>query len=260
MIGLGILSWSPLCAQDTLTVMSYNIYHGEQPYNEGQNNLQEVADLIKEIQPDFVALQEVDEMTERVAALNQGQPFSLADSLAALTGMHGYFGKAIDYAGGGYGEGLLSKVPLETQKIMLPVPKGGEDRALLFAKVQTSSGHHLIVGGTHLGHQFSENRLAQVVRINDYFSDMDVPILLGGDFNFTPESESYRTMQEQWIDAALLSGVEPGPTISYENPQKRIDYIFLSREFDWEVLDYRTIKVGYSDHMPVVATIVMHAR
>ncbi len=99
----GILWCTSLFAQDTLTVMSYNIYHGEQAYEEGRGNLKDVAALIYEIDPDFVALQEVDEMTGRLAALNNGKPFSLVDSLAKLTDMHGYFGKAINYDGGGYG-------------------------------------------------------------------------------------------------------------------------------------------------------------
>src|SRR5699024_5000022 len=113
-------------AQDTLTVMSYNIYHAEQAYDDGKGSLQDIASLSNEIEPDYVALQEVDEMTGRIAALNVDEPFSLIDSLATLTNMTGYFGKAIDYDGGGYGNGLLSKEPLQPQKLMMPNPKGGE--------------------------------------------------------------------------------------------------------------------------------------
>src|SRR5699024_3552207 len=77
-------------AQDTLTVMSYNIYHGEQAYEAGEGSVQDIASLINEIEPDYVALQEVDEMTGRIAALNVDEPFSLIDSLATLTNMTGY--------------------------------------------------------------------------------------------------------------------------------------------------------------------------
>lgn len=155
-----LLSWTIAPAQDTLTVMSYNIYHAEQAYDEGKSSLQDIADLINRERPDFVALQEVDEMTDRLAELHEGKPFSLTDSLAELTKMKGYFGKTIDYGGGGYGIGLLSKRSLTPQKVELPNPRDGEVRAFLFAEVQTASGQLIIFGGTHLDHQFPENKTA----------------------------------------------------------------------------------------------------
>lgn len=253
-----LLSWTAAPAQDTLTVMSYNIYHAEQAYDEGKSSLRDIADLINKEQPDFVALQEVDEMTERLAGLNEGKPFSLTDSLAELTNMKGYFGKTIDYGGGGYGIGLLSKRSLKSQKVELPNPGEGEVRAFLFAEAQTASGQPVIFGGTHLDHQYPENKTAQVQAISGYFSNRKVPIVLGGDFNFTPDSEQYTQMREQWMDAALLFDGEPEPTIPAADPGRRIDYFFLSDSGRWEVLDLRTVKKKYSDHLPVVATVVLH--
>lgn len=253
-----MISCSPATAQDTLTVMSYNIYHAEQAYDEGKSSLQDIAALINKEQPDYVALQEIDEMTERLAELNEGNPFSLTDSLAELTTMNGYFGKTIGYGGGGYGIGLLSKKTLKAQKVLLPNPRNGEQRAFLFIEAQTESGQPLIVGGTHLDHQFPENKTAQVQAVNEYFSNKKIPVLLGGDFNFTPDSEQYTQMQKQWTDAAILFDGEPEPTIPAEDPDRRIDYFFLSKNYRWEVLDLRTIKVEYSDHLPVIAIVVIH--
>jgi len=248
----------PVHAQDTLTVMSYNIYHAEQAYDEGKGSVQDIASLINEIQPDFVALQEVDEMTGRMAALNDGEPFSLIDSLATLTNMTGYFGKAIDYDGGGYGEGLLSRQPLESQKVMLPNPKGGEKRAMLYVKAHTSTGQAFIFAGTHLGHQFKENRVAQVKAINEYFSTYSQPVMIAGDFNFEPSDKAYDVMQKQWMDAAVEVGKQPEPTYSSKDPQKRIDYLFLSNSSNWKILEIKTVKRNYSDHLPVVGKVVVY--
>lgn len=253
-----MIACNPGAAQDTLTVMSYNIYHAEQAYEEGKSSLQDIAGLINKEEPDFVALQEVDERTERLAALNNAPPFSLTDSLADLTNMIGYFGKTIDYGGGGYGIALLSKESLKSQKVELPNPGDGESRALLFLEAQTESGQPLIVGGTHLDHRFSENKTAQVRAVNEYFSNRKLPIVLGGDFNFTPDSEQYTQMQQQWTDAASLFDGEPEATIPAENPDRRIDYLFLSNQSNWEVLDIHIIDVNYSDHLPVVARLVIH--
>lgn len=258
LVMLWLLSGTIAPAQDTLTVMTYNIYHAEQAYNEGKSSLQDIAGLINREQPDFVALQEVDEMTERLEEIHEGRPFSLTDSLAELTKMKGYFGKTIAYGGGGYGIGLLSKRPLTTQKIELPNPQDGEVRALLFAEVQTASGQPVVFGGTHLDHQFPENKTAQVQTISGYFSNRKVPVILGGDFNFTPDSEQYTQMRQQWVDAAMLFREEPEPTIPADDPGRRIDYFFLSDSDRWEVSDLRTVKKKYSDHLPVVATLVLH--
>ena len=253
----GMFGCSCVFAQDTLTVMSYNIYHGEQAYEEGKGNLGDVAGLIQKVNPDFVALQEVDEKTGRLASLNDDQPFSLVDSLAVLTGMHSYFGKAIDYDGGGYGEGLLSKKPLKPYKKMLPIPKGGEKRAVLYVKTETKSGIPFIFAGTHLCHQYQANREVQARTISHYFADKQ-HVMIAGDFNFRPNSKPYQIIQKQWMDAAIAAGSYPNMTYSFEDPDRRIDYLFLSNNSNWEVLEVKTIRRNYSDHLPLVAKIVIY--
>lgn len=236
--------------------MTYNIYHGENPSEPGTSNLEDIAALIREVQPDFVALQEVDSLTGRSASLNDGVPQNLVQELAEMTDMHGYFGKAIDYDGGGYGEGILSREPVQIRKVMLPVPNGGEDRALLIAKTTMPNGESFIFAGTHLCHQFSENRLAQAEKINEIFEEIDQPSILVGDLNFMPDSKPYQSLENLWVDIAKISGTAE-PTISYENPTRRIDYIFaLKKPFPkFEIVDVEVLNVGYSDHMPIIATI-----
>ncbi len=244
-------------AQDTLKVMTYNIFHGESSYDRGNSNLEDIANLIIKIDPDFVALQEVDSLTARSSLFNEGEREDLMNTLSQLTGMYGYFGKAIDYDGGGYGEGILSKKPFRSSKIMLPIPSGGEDRTVLMLDAETDSGKAFIFAGTHLCHQFPENRMAQVKEINNYFNSVNKPVILGGDFNFIPQSMHYEELNNSWKDVAVIHG-DTRPTISYENPTRRIDYLFLSKNAEWEVLDLQVIDENYSDHLPVVATIVLH--
>lgn len=95
------------CFADSVHPMSYNIKSGTGM--DGVFNLQRTADVINQISPDFVGLQEVDNCTERA-------PIDEANTLAGLTGMYAFFGKMRDYEGGGYGIAILTKEePTETR-------------------------------------------------------------------------------------------------------------------------------------------------
>ncbi len=254
-----LLSFSlPLSAQQ-IRVMTYNIYHGEQHYNPGKSNLAMVAEVINKYKPDFVALQEVDSMTMRSAKLNNDIPVDLVAELARMTGMHGFFGKAIDYSSGGYGEGLLARFPAESSNYSLPIPEGGEGRALLLVSHTFPNGQKIIFAGTHLCHQYAKNRLAQAKAVREILEGTKLPVILGGDFNFTPGSEPYKVITGGFKDAALLKG-DPRFTHSFEKPDSRIDFIFLSGGHDWTVRDVEVIPASASDHMPVLVTIELNGR
>lgn len=234
--------------------MTYNIYHGEMAYERGKSNLTEIARVINKYQPDFVALQEVDSLTGRSAALNNGAAQNLAKELAVLTGMKGFFGKAMDYDGGGYGEGILSRHPARAENHLLPNPEGGEVRALLIVHADVPGIGPLIFAGTHLCHQFENNKIAQSESIVETLGKREVPVLMGGDFNFRPGSKPYDIITGSFSDAALVKG-DPQYTISYEKPRSRIDYIFFSPDDKWQVLDVTVLREDASDHMPVLVKL-----
>jgi endonuclease/exonuclease/phosphatase family metal-dependent hydrolase len=253
-ITLLLLQINPSVSAQEIRVMTYNIFHGEQRYDPGKSNLTRVAEVINKYKPDFVALQEVDSMTVRSAAFNNGIPQDLVKELAGLTGMYGFFGKAIDYSNGSYGEGILSRFPVKSSKYSLPIPKGGEGRTLLMINHTFPDGREIIFAGTHLCHQFDENRLAQAKAIREILETIKIPVIMGGDFNFRPESEPYNIITGNFKDAAILKG-DPQFTISYENPRARIDFIFLSEKHNWIVKDVEVIRNSASDHMPVLVTL-----
>ena len=126
-------SIQPLSAQK-LKVMSYNIYHAEKAFDKGNSSLVPIAELIRKHKPDFVALQEVDSMTSRSGLVQKAHTADLIAELSRLTGMYGYFGKAIDYEGGGYGLGILTRSPASPKIIRLPLPEGGEKRIVFYLK------------------------------------------------------------------------------------------------------------------------------
>lgn len=240
-------------SQTRVTVLSYNIFHGELAYERGKPSLDSIAALIKSVQPDFVALQEVDSATGRSERL-YGKKIDLAAELAGRTGMFGYFGKALDYDSGSYGQAILSRRPLVAETAILPSPAGGEPRALIYTNTRLSNGQNIIFGSTHLCHQHEENRVAQVKFIDSLYKSLLVPSILCGDFNLESMEPAYALLSHYWKDAGAVARKVPAPTFSAKDPKKRIDYVFFTKRGNWKVVKAETFPVTYSDHRPILFT------
>jgi endonuclease/exonuclease/phosphatase family metal-dependent hydrolase len=231
----------------TVRVLTFNILHGAT--TQGDFDLDKIAEVIKRVDPDFVALQEVDFKT------NRARKYDLATELGIRTKMAPLFGKAMNFDGGGYGEGILSKYPIiASRNIPLPHSPGNEPRAALEITVELPSGDTIQFIGTHLEHQQqSGDRILQVQKINDVFVDNSYPTILAGDLNDTPESKPISLLKKYWEDA---SGKTGAPTYPSNNPAKKIDYIFYRPAVAWKVTDTRIIcDTIASDHCAVYAVL-----
>lgn len=230
-----------------MTVLTYNIHHAAG--TDKKLDLERIAQIIRAQNPDFVALQEVDEKAERVGGVAQ------AAELGRLTGMHHVFGKAMDYRGGGYGQAILSRWRIEEHHVhQLPQRTNREPRIVLTATIAAPGGE-VVFATTHLDHQIEEVRVEQVAAINNLFVAADAAvIILCGDFNAGPESGSMRRLLEHWTDTA---GKYAGPTIPAVAPKRRIDYI-LARVKPGSLKTVRSEVLNEpiaSDHRPLVADI-----
>ncbi|MBS0011176.1 MAG: hypothetical protein KFF49_07190, partial [Bacteroidales bacterium] len=129
----------------TIRVLSFNILHGAT--SRGDFNLDLIAGVIKDADPDFVALQEVDYRT------NRAQKYDLATELGYRTKMVPLFARAMYYDDGEYGEAVLSKHTfLRTRNIPLPYTPGNEPRAALEILTVIPSKDTIAFVGTHLDH------------------------------------------------------------------------------------------------------------
>jgi endonuclease/exonuclease/phosphatase family metal-dependent hydrolase len=231
--------------------LTYNIYHGEDA--NGNSNLDAVAGIINSLGPDLVALQEVDNKTTRSKGLD------LTAELSKRTGMKGVFGKAMDYAGGGYGEAVLTRHPIVyTKNNLLPHIADTEPRAALEVHIELPSGERIVFVGTHLDHlRDQKNRMEQSGRIKDLFEDCDRPIILAGDFNAVPGSDPINLLSGEWAFAFQL---DPKPTFPSVSPNRKIDYIMYKPKERWEVIEKRVIDEKItSDHCPVFTVLELAA-
>lgn len=232
-------------------VLSYNIHHGEG--TDGRFDLERLADIINRADPDLVALQEVDVETRRSKGVDQ------AARLAELTGMHHSFAEAMAYDGGGYGEAVLSRYPIDTQyNHKLPYAEGQEPRsaAVVSVRPRGKDGPTLVFAGTHLCHLSGETRLNQARSLINHQAYDGPMTILAGDFNFTPDTQPYRAMIDAgWADAAASFG-NPQPTIPSDDPKRRIDYVFARPANAWRVVDVQVLDEPIaSDHAPVLVEL-----
>ena len=105
----------PVDSARVVRILSYNILHGETL--KGDFDLDRIAAVISSVDPDLVALQEVDFRTNR--ALNM----DLVSELGQRTALVPLFGRAMPYDGGEYGEGILSRYSFIASRCH-PLPAG----------------------------------------------------------------------------------------------------------------------------------------
>lgn len=228
----------------SINIMTYNIHHGNPPTREeGYIDLTTIARTIHKIDPALVALQELDSVTQR-----SGKKFQL-EVLAEMLEMHYYYGKAINYQGGGYGVGILSKYPItEIRTIKLPNIEGfeGEDRVLALVKVTLPGDKIIYFGSTHLDVSLEQNRILQAAEIVDVASTLDAPVIIGGDFNSTDDKAPMVKLYSHFEDAST----KKEPTIPVLKPTRRIDYILYAPD-EFEVLKEEVLTADHygSDHL-----------
>lgn len=219
------------------TVLTYNIRNATT--DGGQVDFADVVATIRLADADFVALQELDSVTGR----SKGK--DVLRELALLSQYYPVYASAIDYDGGKYGVGILSKQkPLAVRKIALPGRE--EARVLLVAEFQD-----VMLACTHLS-LTDEDRMASAGLVLAEAEGSTKPFLVAGDFNDVPDSKFIKQIERDFI---VLSPKDK-PTFPSRSPKACIDYI-ASYKGSGESLVLRETEVmphgRVSDHLPVLA-------
>ena len=224
-------------------VLVYNIHAGKDAA--GVQNLERVADLIRTTKADLVLLQEVDRRTTRSGGVDQ-----LAE-LMRMTGLHGVFGKSLDFQGGEYGIATLSRWPIPSSRIVPlrtdpPAVRSGGSIEPRIALVVETNGMQIL--NTHLDASRDDNyrmqEIEQVVAATSGFA--------GGDFNAEPDSRVYARMMQAGVrDAFADCGEGEALTFPAHQPVKRIDYLFLKTR----CRSARVIDTQASDHRPLLVEL-----
>lgn len=174
--------------------------------------------------------------------------------LSELSGLsYFYFAKAIDVNGvNPYGNGLLSRYPiLHTETIRIPDPierkcdHHYESRCILKAKLTDD----ITVLVTHFGLNPDEQQNA-VSTVLKHLEERKC--ILMGDFNLRPDHKLLEPIRMRMKDTADCFS-EPLLSFPSDHPNRKIDYLFVSR--DIEVVEADIPCIIASDHRPHTATV-----
>ncbi|ANZ03858.1 endonuclease/exonuclease/phosphatase family protein [Raoultella ornithinolytica] len=246
-----------------LKIATYNI--GK---NEASDNVADFTSLnlaIKNIGADIIAVPEVDNKTARSQKIDQ------LKTIADANGYHYAFGKALEFDGGEYGVGILSKYKIEhTQVIKLPSGDAEQRIALLAQIAVPGFDSPVLVMVTHLDWQKDPTmRIEQVRHLLDVsigdapsdFKDIASSIkILAGDFNSTHDEQPLKEVG-YFFNPVAKQGTDyrTWPAV---NPAIDIDHIFTFKGQKWNV---KKIEVPHnspafnwssaSDHLPLIAEL-----
>ena len=233
-----------------LRVMTYNLRFGERA------SMDRLAEEISSLQPDFVALQEVDVNAARNAA-GENKGLNYINELAQRTGMFGYYGRAINFANGYYGVAILSRYPAyDVETVELPNPKNVEPRVMLKGKFLINGTEPVVFASTHLDFTDKKTTELQARYLLPILTEDNLPAILGGDFNATPAEKAIQFLAG---NGASLSGVNP--TFPANAPTVRLDHLFgfPKNAFELQSTSEGTISDdAASDHLPVISTITLN--
>ena len=262
--------------------MTYNIHHGRGL--DGRVDIPRIAGVIMDARPDLVALQEVD------CGVGRSGGIDTMEVLSELTGMSSAFGKNLDYDGGEYGNGILSRLPIvKTGNLHYRMIHAEEQRGLLHAVVEANDTK-LVFMSTHIDYRPDDTE--RLMNVDEIVATAEayaaLPVVVCGDFNAVPESRTIERMARRFLDVWLSASGHQPPATSHEskdvpnslfnpqsairNPQsegtfpavnaaKRIDYIFLSKPHQdaqtprLEAVSAWVVHSDASDHLPVVAEL-----
>ncbi len=232
-----------------MKIMTFNVQHFLD-YQNGVIDVDFFASAIKKHSPDFCGLNEVrgegdiEEYTDQTNAI------------ADATGYNSFFAEAILVGGTcPYGNAFICKHPIKNaEKIMIPDPEEEtedtyyETRCIAKSVIEIE-GKEICFLVTHMGLACDErkNAVDALCRIID---ETDLPVILMGDFNTTPNDEVLIPLFDRLENVDAYAEENNLPTFPSDNPEIKIDYILFK---GLECIKSETVNEIYSDHLPIIA-------
>ena len=222
--------------------MTYNIQG--QAARLRSDHIERVAQLIAEVQPDVVGLQEVHRGGWQARGVDQ------ASEIGRLTGMQLSFGPALSSSSSVFGNAILTSGTI-LRSTVHPLPGRGEPRSLLSCALDVRGLRfyacvtHLAAWGP-LGARARGEQAAEAARL---VRELGGPIILTGDFNAPPGRRELEPLHRGPLMLSCFTGGE----VTYARTRQCLDSILVDRS--WRVMHAEVPRKGPSDHWPMIADL-----
>lgn len=225
-------------------IASFNIAAGKKP---------DVAKLRKQLETydaDIAGVQEVDQNTGR-------NPYDMLEAFIGDVYKNTFFSKAIDYSGGAYGIGTVSKNPLSESTTVMLESQGNEQRVYQRNLVELA-GHQVAFYNTHLSYESTELRHQQM---NTLKAAMDADTveykIVTGDFNTDQYKEEFAEIfGEDYHIANGMNGIFLDTFNGKDDTMKVlcVDNVITSKNI--EIKAVQMLENKLSDHNMLFADVI----
>lgn len=255
--------------REPVVAVTYNI-RMDNPGDNQDNWHQRKADMIlylQSLQADFMGVQEA--LDHQLTYLDHG--LSTYDVIGV--------GRDDGLAGGEYSAILYDTTEwhaIESSTFWLSatphlVSRGWDaacHRVVTYGVFTRASGDTVMVANTHFDHVGQIARSESVRLIQRSLASYDhLPVILMGDFNFTPDDEKYQFLAKSFTDAYAVSDAAPELAGTFNgfgkdaDASRRIDYIWHSDRLACTAYQVDRPKTKsdrqLSDHYPVIANFLI---
>lgn len=221
----------------TFKVMSYNIWSKNK-------NIKKAAEIIKREKPDILLLQELD--------LNQ-----IKKILSELNNMYIDTKPYVVYESEIL-QAVVSRYPINQATMQ---KKGKIQRVV----IDTQHGSIVVFNVHPLRGNWLRRHNQMLSLLTQDIVHLDCPVILGGDFNTTDQSQTFRLIKQYLNNAHLDAGSGMGFTFPSASsrflnswipipPLVRIDHVFFSDHFSAQKATTLSDSGG-SDHLPIIAEL-----
>ncbi|MDD8018483.1 MAG: endonuclease/exonuclease/phosphatase family protein [Bacteroidota bacterium] len=216
--------------------MTYNL-EGMKPGTDPQTRIFNAIQYLKQLNPDVIGLQEINESLNTGGSDNQAKV--IADSLSAYFHIpyYTYTGFTHQSWSNTFNEyiGIISRYPVQ-ETGFLDLVKGAFPRKVVWNQITTPLGK-INFFNTHLDYLNTAVRIQQVQQIIGYVAQKDtsfpaIASILTGDFNDVPGTSPILLLTNTGTDTSFIDtyhAANPavqGYTIPANAPSSRIDFIF----------------------------------
>lgn len=219
-----------------LRAVTYNVHKCRGM--DGRVNTTRIAEVLREVDADIVALQEVMDHQAEAISDEIEMPFAIGENRK--------------YRGFGYGNVILSRMPISGSRNYDLSVRGREERGCLRTDLEIKDAGVLHVFNVHLGTAFVERRhQGRKLIAPELLTDVDLqhPRIVLGDFNEWTRGLATHLLCSHMKSAEFKSRSYPGFL-----PFLHLDHIYYDEALQLEKLAlHRTRRsLVASDHLPLV--------